>query len=117
MAKRKLTDKELSSISKNLLERYDKRGFIPYIDDEDPEKEVMWGTESQVIYAQIDKSGKNEINVPKVHFWAGIHMLYANFLWVILFVGLVVFTILLMMYDFDIHKLYRAIKSLFYDYV
>jgi len=116
MAKRMLTEKELSGISKNLLERYSKKGFIPYKDDEDPEAEIMWGTETQVIFDKIDKKG-NAVNVPKVHFWAGIHMLYANFLWVVLFAALVVFTILLMMYDFDIHKLYRAIKSIFYDYV
>jgi len=116
MAKRELTEKELNSISKNLLTKYKKMGFIPYIDDNDPDCEIMWGTESQVIYDQIDKKS-NTVNVPKVHFWAGIHALYANFLWVILFVGLVVFTILLMMYDFDIHKLYRAFKNIFYDYV
>lgn len=117
MAKRMLTDSEIKRIPQNLLERYKKMGFIPYVDDEDPENEIMWGTESQVIYDKIDKSNGNSISVPKVHFWASIHMLYANFLWVILFVGLVIFTILLMMYDFDINKMYRAIKSLFYDYV
>ncbi len=117
MAKRMLTKEEITKIPKNLLEKYNKMGFIPYIDDEDTEQEILWGTESQVIYDQIDKSSSNSVSVPKVHFWASIHMLYANFLWVILFVALVVFTILLMMYDFDISKLYRAIKSLFYDYV
>ena len=117
MAKRMLTEEELKQLPKNLLTKYGERGFIPYIDEDDAEQEIMWGTESQVIYDKIDKSSGNSINVPKVHFWASIHMLYANFLWVILFIGLVIFTILLMMYDFDIHKLYRAIKSLFYDYV
>ncbi len=117
MAKRVLTEKELSNISKNLIEKYSKMGFVPYIDDEDPEAEILWGTESQVIYDKIDKNGNNTIDMPRIHFWAWIHMLYANFLWVILFVALVVFTILLMMYDFDISKLYRAIKSIFYDFV
>lgn len=117
MAKRMLTEKELSNIPKNLLEKYNKMGFVPYLDDEDEEVEVLWGTESQVIYDKIDKSNGNSIDVPRVHFWAWIHMLYANFLWVILFVALVIFTVLLMMYDFDVSKLLRAIKSFFYDFV
>ncbi len=117
MAKRELTQKELNSISKNLLEKYTNMGFVPYIEDDDQENEILWGTESQVLYDKIDTNGGNATNVPRIHFWASIHMIYANFLWIILFVALVVFTILLMMYDFDISKLYRAIKSLFYDYV
>jgi len=117
MAKRMLTEKELSGISKNLLKQYEKRGFVPYIDDAKDEIEIMWGTESEVIFDQVDRSRNDSIDIPRVHFWAWIHMLYANFLWVILFVVLVVFTILLMMYDFDIYKLYRAIKSIFIDYV
>lgn len=117
MAKRMLTEKELSGISKTLLKQYEQRGFVPYIDDEAEEVEVMWGTESEVIFDQVDTSKNDSVNIPKVHFWAWIHMLYANFLWVILFVILIAFTVLLMMYDFDIHKLYRAIKSIFIDYV
>lgn len=117
MAKRILTEKEIESIPKNLVKSYGKMGYVPYIDDEDAEKEIMWGTESQVIYDKVDRSSGNSVNMPKIHFWASIHMLYANFLWVILFVALIIFTILLMMYDFDIQKMYRAIKSVFYDYV
>ena len=117
MAKRTLTEKELEGISKNLLIEYEKRGFVPYINDKDEDAEIMWGTESEVIYDQVDKSGSGAVDIPKVHFWAWLHMLYANFLWVILFVVLVIFTILLMMYDFDAHKLYRALKSIFVEYV
>lgn len=117
MAKRLLTEAEIMKIPRNLFEQYNKKGFVPYFDDEETENEVLWGNESQIIYDKLDKNSSNKIDIPKVHFWAGVHMIYANFLWIVLFVALVVFTILLMMYDFDIHKLYRAIKSIFYDYV
>lgn len=117
MAKRTLTEKEMNSISKNLLEKYRQRGFAPYIDEDDPEQEIVWGTESQVVFDKVDKSTTNGLNIPRFHFWAALHTIYANFLWIILFVGLIVFTFLLMRYDFDIHKLYRAIKSIFYDYI
>lgn len=117
MAKRELTEKERNSIAKNLLEIYSNTGFVPYIDEDDETNEILWATESQIIFDKVDKSNGDSVDVPRVHFWAWIHMLYANFLWVILFIGLIVFTILLMMYDFDISKLYRAIKSIFYDFV
>ena len=116
MAKRLLTEKELGSIPKNLLDKYERMGFTPYINDEDPENEIVWGTDTQIIYDQVDNN-TNSVDVPRFQFWAGVHTIYANFLWIVLFVALVIFTFLLMRYDFDIHKLYRAIKSLFYDYI
>ncbi|OQY37927.1 MAG: hypothetical protein B6226_04390 [Candidatus Cloacimonetes bacterium 4572_65] len=110
MNKRKLTETELSKISKSLISKYKKRGYVPYIDINSEEHEVKWATETQLLYDEVDTGSNGGASLPKPSVWSKLHAIYANFLWIILFFLLIAFTILLMHFDFDASKIYSGIK-------
>lgn len=115
--KRLATKEELDKIPKSLLKRYEKLGYVAFIDEDELEKGIQWGYESQILCEDIEKNEANNFEIPRICFWTYLEMAYSNFLWIILFIIIVVFTVFLMIYDFDIHALGKAAKELFKLYL
>ncbi len=115
--KKILTEEELKSIPARLVQKYKKLGYIAYIDKDDKDKEIKWGTETQVLFDKMDRDPNASVAMPKFSFWLTMQSLYANFLWIILFFGLVIFTILLMHFDFNVNSMLRGIKNTIVEFM